>query len=321
MFGFVFVGDGPAGAFGGGAEAFVEVALVDFDDGAIHFERKFGAKGFELVEGVKELLRVGLFPALRGGAQAEVFELVEECFVGVELDAFALTGTVEEGVEGALGDFGGVEQFEGAGAGIAGVGEGFESGFLALLVEGLEAVAVEVDFASDFEYGGGCVGLKAEGDGADGADVGGDVVSSGAVAAGKGVDELTVFVAEGDGDAVNFGLDDIIDGGLGEELAGALVKVEELLFGVGVGEAAHGEGVGNGVEVAERLAADALGGGAGIGPLGVGVFEGLEFGEERVVFAVGNLGPSFDVVEMVVTFEGTAEVVDSLFLIHGCILG
>ena len=109
MFGFVFVGDGPAGAFGGGAEAFVEVALVDFDDGAIHFERKFGAKGFELVEGAKELLRIGLFPALRGGAQAEVFELVEECFVGVELDAFALTGTVEEGVEGALGDFGGVE--------------------------------------------------------------------------------------------------------------------------------------------------------------------------------------------------------------------
>ena len=55
---------------------------------------------------------------------------------------------------------------------------------MALLVEGLEAVAVEVDFAAYFEHGGGCVGLKAEGDGADGADVGGDVVSSGAVAAG-----------------------------------------------------------------------------------------------------------------------------------------
>ena len=78
--------------------------------------------------------------------------------------------------------------------------------------------------------------------------------------------------------------------------------------------------MGDGVEVAKRLAADALGGRGWIGPLGVGVFEALEFGEERVVFAVRNFGLGFDVVEMVVAFEGTAEGVDSLFFIRGCSL-
>ncbi len=161
LFGLIFVGDGPAGAFGGGAEAFVEVALVDFDHSTVHFKGKLGAEAFELVEGAEQPLRIALFPALGGGAQPEGFELVEEVFVGIKLDAFALAATVKEGVEGPLCNFGGVEEFEGAGTGVAGIGEGFESVFLALLVEGLEPVAVEVNFTADFEDGGGGVGLEA----------------------------------------------------------------------------------------------------------------------------------------------------------------
>ena len=56
----------------------------------------------------------------------------------------------------------------------------------AILVEGLELLGGEIDLAADLEQGGMGVAGQDQGDRGDGAHVAGDVLTSGAVAAGRG---------------------------------------------------------------------------------------------------------------------------------------
>jgi len=64
----VFIGDGPARAFRGRAECFIEIALVDFDDAAVHFERELMPHVVQRIEPGEDFLNFGADPELRSNA-------------------------------------------------------------------------------------------------------------------------------------------------------------------------------------------------------------------------------------------------------------
>ena len=72
----------------------------------------------------------------------------------------------------------------------------------------MEASDGQVDFAPDFNDFGEVLATEAEWEGADGFEIFGDLVSRIAVAASGASFEDTIFVAEIDGEAIDFGFDE-----------------------------------------------------------------------------------------------------------------
>ena len=150
-------------------------------------------------------------------------------------------------------------------------------------------------------------------DAPDGADVVGHVVAGLAVAAGGGVGEFSVPIEQGNGDAVDLGLDGDGDVLALEVFLEALIEIDEFLLGTGgsgffhglgaeledVVDAEHGDGVLDLLEALDGRAADALGDGVRVAELGVLGFEGFELAVEAVELGVGDFGISL-VVELVV---------------------
>jgi hypothetical protein len=163
--------------------------------------------------------------------------------------------------------------------------------------------------------------VEAKGDGADGAGLGGDVVAALAVAAGGGESQDAFFVAEGGGDAVDFGLEDVLGLLAVEIFLHALIEGAHFGFVVGVVDAHHRDGVLDGGETFDGLAADALGGGGWGIELGVGGFEFDQLLHELVELNVGDFGAAL-IVEIVMAIQIGAKLVDPLLwaLRHGGIL-
>ena len=92
---------------------------------------------------------------------------------------------VEEKVERAAGGDLRIQLLEGAGGGVAGIGEHVLAGFFPLPVEALKTLRRIEDFAAHFQQPrhGASFPAQRQGDRADGADVLGDVLAVGAVAA------------------------------------------------------------------------------------------------------------------------------------------
>ena len=221
--------------------------------------------------------------------------------------ALAPADLVDVDGEGALGGDGGVKLAHGAGGGVAGVGEERFAALGALGVHALEAALRHVDLAANLE-GGGRVAREHEGDGADGAEVGRDVLAATAVAAGGALHETSAFVGEGDGEAIDLRLrreGEVVATG---PLGGAAVPVGEVLVGGGVGEAEEGRAV---LDRGERLkggGADSLGGGVRRDELGEGSLEPAQFVQELVVLAVADLGRVEHVVAVVVVVDERAQL-------------
>ena len=91
----------------------------------------------------------------------------------------------------------------------------------------------------------------------------------------------------------------------------ALDELVELLERVGVAERQHREPVPNGAELARQVAAHAHRRGVGVGQLGMGAFELLEFAHQGVEFEIGDLGRILDVVLEIMIFELPAQLLDS----------
>ena len=307
----VFVGDGEAGGFGGGAEFGPEGEFVEFDDGAIDVVGEVVFVALEFFDAGDDVVDAGAGPPEVGDGEAGVAEGFDFLMVVGEGDASGCADGVTNGGEGAFGDDGGIELFEGACGGVAGVGEeGFAGGF-AFAVEFGEAFAGEVGFAADFEEFGRVGEGEAKGEGVEGFEVLGDVVSGGSVAPGGAEGEEAVLVAEADGDAVDFGFDDVGEVVAGGEFDDAAVEFAEFVEVVGVVEGKHGEEVIHTLKLLEGRSANAPGGGVGGGEFGMFVFEADEFFHEPVEVAVGDLGGGVLVVETGMAFNFAAEVFDA----------
>ncbi len=214
-----FMDDGIARGTGLGWDAGPVGDAIDFEDDAIDVVGDLAAEvagvvvvGDDVVAvDLEDVIEVAAEPPRALGGEAEAGEGFEHGGVGVEGEAFAGADGVEDGAEGAGGDDAGVELFQGAGGGIAGVGEGFLAGGGEFGIEGFEVVGGHVGFAAHFEERGWVFEVEFEGDRADGAKVGGDLVAKAPVAAGDAEGEFAVAVVEADGDAVDLRFHDILD--------------------------------------------------------------------------------------------------------------
>ncbi len=146
-----------------------------------------------------------------------------------------------------------------------------------------------------------------------------------AVASGEGAAEDAFFVADREGDAVDFGfadeggqagLEEVGFGGCGEGRLGFGDPRPDFLLVVGVVDREHGNAVRQGRETINRRASDADGGGVGVGEFWVVGFEGGELGEEGVELGVGHEGGGIGVVGRVGSFEECAEFDDAGFVGH-----
>ncbi len=306
--GGVFEGDGPAGELGGPAKFLLLGDGIDFGDDAIDFEgERFALGGEALAEG-DEFVDVGA--KLTGGVDLEAHG--GEFFEGLPMGGAGggAIGEEEVGVEVelAVGGDGGVEDAEGAGGGVAGVGVAGEAFLLAVGVEFLEGGVGHDDFAAGFELR--AVAADFEGEAADGAGVGGDVLAFGAVAAGEGELKRARGELGGEGEAVEFEFGHVLEGLVAEDVADALVEGAEFGFVEGVVEAEHGGGMGEFDKAFAGGSANALGGRVGSDERGVGLFEGLELAHESVVLGVGELGLIEDVIEVFVVAEILAELLN-----------
>ncbi len=200
---------------------------------------------------------------------------------------------VEKDVQAARGRLARIEQAQGAGRGVAGVGEEGLAGLLAGPVDVAEGGDGQIDLAADLD-------LALDGDderqGADGLDVGRDIVAAEAVAAGHGPGEAAVPVEDGDAEAVDLELGRIGDGPAAEGLLDPGLELADLVLVVAVVDAQHRGPVGDRGEALEGPLADALGRRFRRDQLGEAGFEVAQLGHEPVELGVGDLGVGVDVV-------------------------
>ncbi len=309
---------------------------VDLDDDAVDLVAErvaeglgFGDEGQHLVE-VLGGAGVGVDPEAAGAEGFESGGLARE---------EGLAGRVEEEVgvevEAALRDDVGLERADGAGGGVARVCGGSLAGGFALLVELAEGCLRKHDLAPDLEvrrHAGGLelCGGDAERDGADGADVRGDVLADGAIAAREAALEVggavvLLFraegraVVEGERQAVELELADVAGllGG-GERVADAGLPGAEFGLVVGVIEREHGARVRRFEEAVAGLATDALAGRVGRDQIRVLGLERLETLHQVVVLGIGEYGRVEHVVQVLVVAELVAEGFDLLLRSELC---
>ena len=136
------------------------------------------------------------------------------------------------------------------------------------------------------------------------------VLADDTVASSRASHELTVLVAERDGQAVDLGLDRV--GRRTESIAHLSAKILGLLKGKYVRERVHTRGVCDLFKFIECLAADSLRGRVRIVERGVLFLESFQLGVHHIVFVVGYLGSVVNVVSLRVVIQLTAEFFDSL---------
>ena len=220
-----------------------------------------------------------------------------------------------------------IELAQAAGGGVARIGKGFLPIFVLSFIEGGKIGFEHQHFAAHFDEFGRIFTVQPQGDVGDGFDVLGNVFARRAVAACCRLYQYAVAVEQADGEAVEFGFDNVFGFAAVQAVAHALVEsvhfgmVEHAVFilrGEGVGQRQHRHFVAYFVKSHQRFAADALGRAVGQFELGMVSFQRFEFAEQFVVFGIGYAGRVEGVVFVGVAVEEVGKVADVLCgLIHG----
>ena len=190
------VGDRPAGCPGREAQFALQDQVVDLDHDAIDLVVEVVADrldGLHVLEHGGEVVEALGSVVDRKAQAAQPFEGVEVRTVVGTTDHLPHLVHPERQVA-RRGD-GGILLAQGAGGGVAGVDVGLLAGGLLGGVEGREGGQPQVDLAAHLEHGRGTVSQPL-GHVVDGADVGGDVLADPTVAAGGGLHEPTVLIAQ-----------------------------------------------------------------------------------------------------------------------------
>ncbi len=294
-------GHRPAHRPGGGAEATLLAGPVDLEHDPVGVEVQGRA-----LRAPAGQVRPGLLEArapLPAGAdrEAQPGQPLEPLRVAVQVVALDPGQLVAEQAQGAAGRLPRVEEPDRPGGRVARVGELRLARRPPRAVELGQTAARQVDLAPHLEQGRGAD--HRQGQLADGAGVGGDVVPHHPVAAGHRPHQETALVDEGDRHAVDLELGRQ-PGGRRPQLAGdPLVPGLQLALRVGVVEGQHGQGVGHLLEPGERLATDPPGGRVGRRQVGPLLLQPRELGEQAVVLEVLDLGAGEDVVLVVVVAD------------------
>ena len=142
----------------------------------------------------------------------------------------------------------GIELAQGAGGGVAGIGEHRFAFLFARLVELKKLVVTHIDFAANLENLRRAPARNCSRDVVNGLQVLGDVFAGDPVAAGGPHIEPPVLVPQRNGQAVDLGLGDDVDGGIGfeiEKAPDAVEKIADVGFVERVVEGEHGHRMGD----------------------------------------------------------------------------
>ena len=295
----IFVGDRPAGGLVGGTQHLLLIEAADLDHRAVGRKRESGAVLVELPDGSEDPFGSVDVPEPGVAGQTPLADLTVQLDLGIGFGADHLPQTVENHGQRTPGHFPRIQQFQGAGGGVAGVGENGFAGLFPGPVEGGERRLGKIGLPAELDDLGQAFHRK--GQVADGFQIFGDVVALFAVPASETLDQAAVFVADADGHPVDLGLDGKL-GGLAVQIFGdAIEELTQLLFAVGVVEALHRDGVTDRPERVERGAAHLFGGRIFVDQLRMSFFEVLQFAIEAVIGGIGNLRTRLHVIEPVVT--------------------
>ena len=270
FFGREFVGNRPARRAGDEAEFTLLRQAVDFDDHAVDFIGQLRA--FLLHLFVKCQYFADIFETAEiavGQAEAEFSEIGEFLDMLFRDETALLAGNgVGEKVQFALRGDVRIKLAQAAGGGIARIGKGFLPVFGLTFIERGEIGFEHQHFAAHFDEFGRIFAVQPQGDVGDGFDVLGNVFAGRAVAARRRLHQYTIAVEQADGEAVEFGFDNVFGIAAVQTVAHALVEsvhfgmVEHAVFilrGKGVGQRQHRYFVAHFGESRQRFAADALG--------------------------------------------------------------
>ena len=223
---------------------------------------------------------------------------------------------IEVRVESAACHLGGVLCLEGAGGGVAWVGEERLLVEGALGVEALERLPGHDYLAAYLKEVGPSRPAEGEGYRLDGLDVGGDVVAVGAVAAGDGAQQAPVLVDERDARAVEFQLTHHHGLFAGEIFLDSVNPLVYLLHRICVGQRQHGVDVRHLLEAFGEVRPHTARGRQRVVHFGVAALKVLELVHEHVKLQVGDFGPVEHVVAVVVAVKLVAELFYSLLFVH-----
>ncbi len=254
-------GDRPARLAARDAELPPQAPLVDLDDDAVDLEVELVAALLPPLAARHELVAVLMAGDVAVDAEATLAEPLELVAVRGVLDAVAEADPVGPHLQRPRGGQLRIQLAQGAGGGVAGVGEGRLARLGPLLVEAVEARAREVDLAADLDLARRV--RNPQRDRADRLQVRGHVLADRPVAARQPAHEDAVLVGERDREPVDLRLGhvgDLLRGDVEalEQVADPLLPGRQLLRVARVGQRQHRLGVLVLLELVERLAADAL---------------------------------------------------------------
>lgn len=189
-------------------------------------------------------------------------------------------------------------------AALRGLAEGGQASGLLLLVEPAEGVEGHVHLAADLDppRHRPLAIAQAQGQAADGAQVGRHVLAGLAVATGRPADEPALLVGEGDGEPVDLQLGHVGDG-IAHRPPHPLVEGLQLLAAEGVVQAEHGLGMLDPGEGCGGPPADPLGRGVGCDDLREPRLQLPELPHQGIVGRIVDRGPVEHVVEVVVVAD------------------
>jgi len=312
-----FARDGPAGASRDGAETLLKGKGIDLENDAVDLiGESVASAGNEMI----------VFDACRDiGGPADLLEVdpespgvqgLKNIPMASEIDALADADPVCEEGQGAPSRDPRVELPQGAGGGIARIGERRFAGVQPPAVQGLKTGFLHVDFAADLDSGGkgsAASGLRAQRHGGNRLQVERDVLADFAVAARGAGDEVSVLVNQIDGGTVQFGFgDEGHRSGAVQELSDPLIESADVLLREGIGQAQHRAQMADGLKFLQRWRADASGGRIGRGKVGEGGLQLLKLQEETVIFRIRYFRVVHLVVAAVVIIDQGPEFLDSL---------
>ena len=147
----------------------------------------------------------GIGQALIGNhLKVQLFQIFQRFPVALEGHALCQLDIKNQNIQLPLGGDFGVLLAQGTGGGISGIGKGFFAVFFQCFVQTAEGFLGHEHLAPDDQTLRRV--LKSHGDGANGPQILGHILTHDSVASGRPPDKLAVYILQGHGQPVNFGL-------------------------------------------------------------------------------------------------------------------
>ena len=291
------------------AQIFLLIQAVHLVDHAVDLVGQALALGADAAEEIQQPGRARDHGALLAHRQAQFLIPVQQRRMrSRHLGTFQHADAIGEEAQRTLGGNARIQLAQAAGSGIAGVGEFLLAGIALTLVQTGEIALVHQHFPAHVDHLRHLFAMQAQGNGAHGADVGGDVFAGRTVAPRGRLDQHAVFVTQADGQAVELQF-----GGIAhflqafQPVAHPLIEGFDIFIGKAIAQRQHRDFMAHRLELRQGACPHTLCGGVGGEQFGVGGFQRLQFLEQPVIFGIRNARLVQHVVTVVVAVQVGAQ--------------